>query len=76
MTSFPSTNAIASSISDNARDFVSCCPRLGYIPVLGHQFRRQEFVNGETTLVILVTPHLDKLVDVRSARLPAEKFVE
>lgn len=70
------TIAIAGLISEDTRDFVSRFPGLGDIPVLGHLFRSQEFVNGETELVILVTPHLAKPIDARSVRLPTEKFVE
>ena len=70
------TIAIAGLISENTRDFVSRFPGLGDIPVLGHLFRSQEFVNGETELVILVTPHLAKPIDARTVRLPTEKFVE
>lgn len=70
------TIAIAGLISENTRDFVSRFPGLGDIPVLGHLFRSQSFQNGETELVILVTPHLAKPVDARTVRLPTEKFVE
>ncbi|MFI8746635.1 type II and III secretion system protein family protein [Pseudomonas sp. NPDC077186] len=70
------TIAIAGLISENTRDFVSRFPGLGDIPVLGHLFRSQQFLNGETELVILVTPHLAKPIDARSVRLPTEKFVE
>lgn len=69
------TIAIAGLISENTRDFVSRFPGLGDVPVLGHLFRSQEFVNGETELVILVTPHLAKPIDARSVRLPTEKVV-
>jgi pilus assembly protein CpaC len=70
------TIAIAGLISENTRDFVSRFPGLGDIPVLGHLFRSQSFQNGETELVILVTPHLAKPVDAKTVRLPTEKFVE
>ncbi|MCY1267216.1 type II secretion system protein D [compost metagenome] len=70
------TIAIAGLISENTRDFVSRFPGLGDLPVLGHLFRSQQFINGETELVILVTPHLAKPVDARTVRLPTEKFVE
>jgi len=69
------TIAIAGLISENTRDFVSRFPGLGDVPVLGHLFRSQEFINGETELVILVTPHLAKPVDARTVRLPTERFV-
>lgn len=70
------TIAIAGLISENTRDFVSRFPGLGDVPVLGHLFRSQQFINGETELVILVTPHLAKPVDAKTVRLPTEKFVE
>ncbi|WP_028629767.1 type II and III secretion system protein family protein [Metapseudomonas resinovorans] len=70
------TIAIAGLISENTRDFVSRFPGLGDIPVLGHLFRSQSFQNGETELVILVTPHLAKPIDAKAVRLPTEKFVE
>lgn len=70
------TIAIAGLISENTRDFVSRFPGLGDLPILGHLFRSQSFINGETELVILVTPHLAKPVDAKAVRLPTEKFVE
>ncbi|RCL24856.1 pilus assembly protein CpaC [Pseudomonas sp. AFG_SD02_1510_Pfu_092] len=70
------TIAIAGLISENTRDFVSRFPGLGDLPILGHLFRSQSFINGETELVILVTPHLAKPVDAKAVRLPTERFVE
>jgi pilus assembly protein CpaC len=70
------TIAIAGLISENTRDFVSKFPGLGDLPVLGHLFRSQQFQNGETELVILVTPHLAKPIDAKAVRLPTERFVE
>ncbi|MDM8349821.1 type II and III secretion system protein family protein [Pseudomonas sp. sp1636] len=69
------TIAIAGLISESTRDSVSRFPGLGDIAVIGNLFRSQEFISGETELVILVTPHLAKPVDARSVRLPTEKFV-
>lgn len=69
------TIAIAGLISESTRDSVSRFPGLGDIAVIGHLFRSQEFISGETELVILVTPHLAKPIDARSVRLPTEKFV-
>jgi pilus assembly protein CpaC len=70
------TIAIAGLISENTRDLVNRFPGLGDIPVLGYLFRSQEFRNGQTELVILVTPHLAKPVDAKLVRLPTENFVE
>lgn len=70
------TIAIAGLINESTRDFVSRFPGLGDIAVIGHLFRSQEFIKGETELVILVTPHIAKPVDAKLVRLPTEKFVE
>ncbi|MDX1368985.1 type II and III secretion system protein family protein [Pseudomonas sp.] len=69
------TIAIAGLISESTRDSVSRFPGLGDIAVIGHLFRSQEFISGETELVILVTPHLAQPIDARSVRLPTEKIV-
>lgn len=70
------TIAIAGLINETTRDFVSKFPGLGDVPLLGHLFRSQQYQNGETELVILVTPHLAKPVDAKAVRLPTERFVE
>jgi len=70
------TIAIAGLINDNTRDFVSKFPGLGDVPVLGHLFRSQEYISGETELVIMVTPYLAKPLDAKAVRLPTENFVE
>src|SRR5690606_38003690 len=70
------TIAIAGLINANTRDLVSRFPGLGDIAVIGHLFRSQEFIRGETELVILVTPHIAKPVDAKLVRLPTERFVE
>ena len=70
------TIAIAGLINESTRDFVSKFPGLGDVPVLGHLFRSQQYISGETELVILVTPYLAKPVDAKAVRLPTERFVE
>lgn len=70
------TIAIAGLISERTRDNVNRFPGLGDIAVIGNLFRSQEFIKGETELVILVTPHIAKPVDAKLVRLPTEKFVE
>jgi pilus assembly protein CpaC len=69
------TIAIAGLINENMRDAVSRFPGLGDISIIGHLFRSQEFISGETELVILVTPHIAKPVDAKLVRLPTERFV-
>jgi pilus assembly protein CpaC len=50
-------------------------PGLGEVPVLGQLFNSQEFVSGETELVILVTPRLAKPIDRSAVTLPTDAFV-
>lgn len=70
------TIGIAGLINENLREVVTKFPGLGSIPVIGALFRSQEFVKGETELLILVTPHLAKPLDPKDIRLPTEGFAE
>ncbi|WP_341936332.1 type II and III secretion system protein family protein [Marinimicrobium sp. C2-29] len=72
------TIGIAGLISEDTRDTATKFPGLGDIPILGHLFRSQEFEQGETELVITVTPQLAQPVEERHAalRLPTDRYVE
>ena len=69
------TIGIAGLISDNVREFVDKLPGLGDIPGLGMLFRSQEFLSGQTELVIFVTPHLAKPIAADKIRLPTDSYV-
>ena len=49
---------------------------LGDIPVLGALFRSSSFQKNETELIIVVTPHLVKPVDMAKQTLPTDQFIE
>jgi pilus assembly protein CpaC len=70
------TIGIAGLLNENMREVINKFPGLGDIPILGHLFRSQEFVKGETELVILVTPHLAKPISPNDVKLPTDNFVE
>jgi pilus assembly protein CpaC len=70
------TIAIAGLINENLREIVTKFPGLGEIPVLGALFRSQEFINNESELVIVVTPHLARPMRPENVRLPTDSFVE
>jgi pilus assembly protein CpaC len=70
------TIAIAGLINENLRENLRKFPGLGDIPILGNLFRSQEFVKGQTELVIFVTPRLAKPFDSALAKLPTDDFVE
>ncbi len=70
------TIGIAGLINENLREVITKFPGLGSIPIIGALFRSQQFIKGETELLILVTPHLAKPIDPREIRLPTEGFSE
>ncbi|WP_103880473.1 type II and III secretion system protein family protein [Vibrio hangzhouensis] len=70
------TIGIAGLLSENVRDVSSKMPGVGDIPVLGQLFNSQEFISGETELVILVTPRLARPVDRDTILLPTDAFVK
>lgn len=70
------TIGIAGLLSENVRDVVSGVPGFSDIPVLGQMFNSQEYISGETELVILVTPRLAKPIDRSKVSLPTDSFVE
>lgn len=70
------TIGIAGLINENMREVVTKFPGLGDIPGIGALFRSQEFIKGETELLILVTPHLAKPLGRDDIRLPTDGFAE
>ncbi|MBY7961590.1 type II and III secretion system protein family protein [Vibrio fluvialis] len=70
------TIGIAGLLSENTRDSANKLPGLGDIPVLGQLFNSQEYISGQTELVILVTPRLAKPIDRSKITLPTDAFVE
>ncbi len=67
---------LAGLISENMRGNVNKFPGLGDIPVLGQLFRSEEFVKGESELVIMVTPVLVTPLSQPLTNLPTDSFVE
>ena len=70
------TIAIAGLINESLRENVNKFPGLGDVPVLGVLFRSQEFVKGQTELVIFVTPRLARSFRPELVKLPTDSFVE
>ena len=68
--------AIAGLLKDDVRESVRRFPVLGDIPVLGALFKSSSFVKNETELVIIVTPHLVKPVDLARQTVPSDAFIE
>lgn len=70
------TMGIAGIISEQLRENVDKLPGLGSLPLLGPLFRSQEFIKGQTELVIFVTPRLAKPIAADKIELPTDHFVE
>ena len=70
------TIALAGLFSDNVRSLATRFPGLGSVPILGALFRSQEFLKGNTELVILVTPRLARPVDPKRLELPTDRYRE
>ena len=68
--------AIAGLISDSLKENSAKFPGLGEIPVLGNLFSSKDFASNKTELVVLVTAHLAKPVDMASQTLPTDGFRE
>ena len=68
--------AIAGLLKDDVREGVSKYPVLGDIPVLGALFRSSSYQKQESELVIIVTPHLAKPLDMAAQTLPTDHFTE
>lgn len=68
--------AIAGLIKDTLRENANKLPVLGDIPVLGTLFRSTDFQKNESELIIIVTPHLAKPLDMAGQTLPTDGFKE
>jgi pilus assembly protein CpaC len=68
--------AIAGLMREDVREVAKKYPLLGDIPILGALFRSSQFQKNETELVVIVTPHLVKPLDLAKQTLPTDQFVE
>jgi pilus assembly protein CpaC len=68
--------AIAGLLQDNITETVGKYPFLGDVPVLGALFRSSQFKRNETELIVIVTPHLVKPINLKKQPLPTDKYVE
>ncbi len=68
--------AIGGLLRDNVRESVKKFPVVGDIPILGALFRSSSFQKNETELVIIVTPHLVKPLNLAGQTLPTDYYVE
>jgi len=68
--------AIAGLLNEKVYENIQKFPILGDIPILGALFRSSEFKRHESELVIIVTPHLVKPLDMTRQTLPTDAYIE
>jgi len=68
--------AIAGLLRESVREVVAKFPLLGDIPILGVLFRSTSFQKNESELIIIVTPHLVKPLDLARQTLPTDQYIE
>jgi len=68
--------AIAGLLRDTVKEQVSKFPLLGDIPILGTLFRSTSFLKNESELIIIVTPHLVKPLNMAKQTLPTDYYIE
>ncbi len=68
--------AIAGLLKDEIRQTIDKFPLLGDIPILGALFTSSSFQKNETELIVIVTPHLVKPLDIAEQPLPTDQFIE
>jgi pilus assembly protein CpaC len=68
--------AIGWLMRDNVREQVKKFPVLGELPIIGMLFRSSSFQKDESELLIIVTPHLVKPLDMTAQTLPTDYYVE
>lgn len=66
------TIGIAGLMNDSMQTAAKKFPGLGDLPILGQLFRSQDFQDGRTELVILVTPRLARPLQPGAIRLPTD----
>jgi len=69
------TIGIAGLMNDSMQTAAKKFPGLGDIPILGQLFRSQDFQDGRTELVILVTPTLARPLEPGAIPLPTDNVV-
>ena len=63
---------IAGLLQNETKQDIDALPGLMTLPVLGSLFRSRDFQNGETELVIIVTPYLVKPTSADQLQTPAD----
>jgi pilus assembly protein CpaC len=65
---------IAGLIREQTRQNIDALPGMTTLPVLGALFRSRDYLEGETELVVMVTPYIVKPTNPNALQTPADGF--
>ena len=65
---------LAGLIRESTRSKINGTPGLRKLPILGALFRSREFIQNQTELVVLVTPHIVRSVAQQQLIAPDKNF--
>jgi pilus assembly protein CpaC len=66
---------LAGLIRESTRQTINGTPGLKKLPILGALFRSRDFINNQTELVVIVTPHIVRSVAQKQLESPDKNFV-
>jgi pilus assembly protein CpaC len=66
--------AMAGLIQEQTKQAINGLPGLDQVPVFGALFRSQDFINNQTELMVLVTPHVVRAVAQKELSRPDDGF--
>jgi pilus assembly protein CpaC len=67
---------LAGLIRESTRQTINGTPGLRKLPILGALFRSRDFIQNQTELVVLVTPHVVRSVAQRQLETPDKNLNE
>ena len=65
---------LAGLIRETTRQSIQGTPGLKQLPILGALFRSRDFINNQTELVVMVTPHIVRSVAQKQLQTPDKNF--
>ncbi len=68
--------AMAGLIQEQTKQAINGLPGLAQLPVLGSLFRSRDYVNGQTELMVLVTPYVVRAVAQKDLSRPDDGFAD
>jgi general secretion pathway protein D len=63
------TSMLAGLIRDDERDVLEGIPGLSDLPIIGHLFAHNQKTNDQTDIILTLTPHIIRVLDLKAADL-------